>query len=151
MSIHTYIYIYIHTHFTHWHLGNLVMIIVDNILWLKKGPFLVVYKVMVLLTIDGVLKSRKCRIVCHLDTELTTFFLHQQQKTDRAVRTKRAKKEPPTPPCFLNKVLSTREWHLDFLAMVTIWKSWVTFYNNRRARFGSVKMTAFSYRRPTDY
>lgn len=55
---------------------------------IKKWPFLVVYKVMVLLTIDGVLKSRKCSIVCHLDTKLTTFFLQQQQKTDRAVSTK---------------------------------------------------------------
>ena len=64
---------------------------------IKKWPFLVAYKVMVLLTIDGVLKSMKCSLVCHLDTKLTPFFLLPTTTTkDSAVSTKTANKEPPT-------------------------------------------------------
>ena len=88
---------------------------------IKKWPFLVAYKVMVLLTIDGVLKVYEMQY-CLSPGHQTHTFLPSSYDNNKRPCSKYKNSEQRTTHllCFLNKVLSTGEWHLEFLAMMTI-------------------------------
>lgn len=73
---------------------------------------------MVHLQIYSILKSMKCDVVCHMYTKLTFFLPMTTTKKDTVVNTEGAKRQPFF--FFLNKVLSTGEWYVDFSAMRTI-------------------------------
>lgn len=74
-----------HAHFSFWHFAIRTRFIV-NILKLKSSLFSVVYKVMVLLTTDVILKSMKYGIICHIKTKCTPFL---QKKNYSASKYKR--------------------------------------------------------------